>query len=281
MEKIRGGAFVIARQIFSSEFWLEKPCSWKIIWVFILGNVNHKDSSKLRRGEGFFDFASIHRRIGSDITEDMIKKFLRHGRRLGMLSTTRSTRGTIIKVLKYDKFQSLGNYTSTEISTGEAREKHERSTPINKNVKNDKNVKNTLSKDKEAKPRRANPCSYSLLPNETMSPIDDRDRSFPRKRVFGNEKIDWTLDYLEHKLGRNLAGQERWNRIYANHLAKKYGIGTVKKIIDWLGEPDNWWYAKISQISTVYKNADRFLAEMALPPQTKSRRERTIEESIK
>lgn len=95
-----------------------------------------------------------------------------------------------------------------------------------------------------------------------MSNIDDRDRSFPRTRTFGSEKIDWTLDYLEFKLGRKLTGKENWNRIYAGHMANKYGMGKTRRLIEWIATPENWWFDKVSQMGTVYKNADRLFAQM-------------------
>jgi hypothetical protein len=138
---INGGAFQIARKIFESDLWLNKPATWTKIWVYILGNVNHKKNGKFERGEGFFNLTRELKNIGKDITSDMVKKFCEYARRSEMVSTRRSTRGIIIKVIKYDVYQSLGNYVSTSLGTREAREKHERSTTINKNDKNDKNVK--------------------------------------------------------------------------------------------------------------------------------------------
>ena len=139
-DKIMGGAFMLSRQIFTSKIWQDKPSSWKIIWIYILGQVNHKDNDRFKRGEGFFNFSRelSTKNIGCDITSDMIKKFLQFARSSSMVSTKRSTRGTIIKVLNYNKYQTLSNYESTTSSTSKAREKHEESTPINKN---DKNVK--------------------------------------------------------------------------------------------------------------------------------------------
>ena len=136
---IFGGAFQIARKIFESNLWLNKPSTWKVIWIYILGNVNHQKNSIFERGEGFFNFSKNLRNIGNDITEDMVKHFCQYGRRLGMLSTRRSTRGVIIKVINYNTYQTMGNYIRTSLGTSQAREKHERSTTINKNDKNDKN----------------------------------------------------------------------------------------------------------------------------------------------
>ena len=143
-DKIYGGAFHLARQIFSSKIWLEKPSTWKIIWIYILGKVNHKKNGKFDRGEGFFNFSQELRLIGNDITYNMIRHSMGYFRKSGMISTRRSTRGMIIKVLKYNTYQTLSNFESTKKSTSRAQEKHKRSTPINKNVKNDKNDKNVV-----------------------------------------------------------------------------------------------------------------------------------------
>jgi hypothetical protein len=142
MDRIYGGSFQVARQLFSSEIWREKPSSWKVIWIYILGKVNHKKNGKFDRGEGFFNFSEERRQIGNDITSNMIKRFCQYALRSSMTSTKRSTRGMLIKVINYDKYQTLSNFTSTNQSTSKAREKHEPSTPINKNDKNDKNDKN-------------------------------------------------------------------------------------------------------------------------------------------
>ncbi len=140
-----GGAFQLARKLFSSEIWLNKPSSWKIIWIYILGKVNHQDNGKFMRGEGFFNFSQEIKAIGNDITPDIIKKFTKYARESSMIRTTRSTRGVVIKVLNYDKYQSLDNFRSTKQGTSKALEKHYRSTTINNNVNNDNNVNNIES----------------------------------------------------------------------------------------------------------------------------------------
>lgn len=140
-DHIQGGAFQIARRLFESDLWENKPSSWKVIWIYILGNVNHKENEHFERGEGFFNFSKDLRKVGNDITEDMVKKFCSYARINEMISTERSTRGMRIKVLNYNVYQTMGNYIRTSLSTSQARAKHEPSTPINKNEKNEK--KNT------------------------------------------------------------------------------------------------------------------------------------------
>lgn len=98
-----------------------------------------------------------------------------------------------------------------------------------------------------------------ILPDEIMSSYDDRDHSFPRRRLFGDEKIDWTLDYLEYRLGRKFIGQEKWNRIYARHLANKYGMKVVRELIEKIADPSNWWHEKITSVAMLYRGADKIL----------------------
>lgn len=140
-DPIKQGAFQIARKLYTSDIWLQKPSSWKIIWLYILGNVAHKNEGNFIRGRGFFNFSKDRRQIGVDISEDTIKKCLVYMRGCGMIRTTRSTRGMYVEVLNYNTYQDLDNYTAPP----EAREKHERSTPVHKNEKNEKNNTNTAT----------------------------------------------------------------------------------------------------------------------------------------
>jgi len=141
MNKIPGGAFIVARKIFQSDLWVNKPASWKVIWIYILGKVNHTARGDLDVGEGFFNFSKELKQIDIECTPDKIKKFLRYakggpGGRPGtdpLISTRKSTRGIIIKVLKYSEYQDLYNYRSTDPSTQRTESKHQPSTTIYNN----------------------------------------------------------------------------------------------------------------------------------------------------
>lgn len=142
-KKINGGAFLVARKIFLSPLWLKKPSSWKIIWIYILGKVNHKDTEGLKRGEGYFNFVVERKNIGNDITYNNIREFTRFARKWSMIDTTRTTRGVVVKVLQYEKFQTLYNYQNTTRNKIKTQAKQNKNTPIYKNGKNEKNEKNT------------------------------------------------------------------------------------------------------------------------------------------
>ena len=177
--KIQGGAFLIARKIFTSELWLRKPSTWKVIWVYILGKVNHEPYNGLDGGEGFFNFTEEIKYIGNDCTPDKIKKFLQYARESSMIRTTRSTRGMIVKVLNYSDYQDLTNFRRTNESTREAREKHERSTPIYNNGNNGNNGKKEKEEEKEIfnskeKPENFNDIDFANVPkNEEEHPYLD------------------------------------------------------------------------------------------------------------
>jgi hypothetical protein len=60
-----------------------------------------------------------------------------------MIDTTRTTRGVVVKVLQYEKFQTLYNYQNTTRNKIKTQAKQNKNTPIYKNGKNEKNEKNT------------------------------------------------------------------------------------------------------------------------------------------
>ena len=75
----------------------------------------------------------------------MVKSFCQYARTTSMIDTKRTTRGMIIKVTNYDRYQTLDNYkydeATTTPTTSEPRANHEPTTTINKNGKNGKNGK--------------------------------------------------------------------------------------------------------------------------------------------
>lgn len=146
---MQNGWVKIHRKIYDSELWLTKPLTWKIIWIYILGNVNHETKAGFERGEGFFNFTIERDLIDKTITIDMVKSFLRYARESGMLATKKTTRGIRIKVLKYNVYQDEGNRQTTSQTTREPPQNHHRTTTINKNVRREEGKKDT-SEDKSS-----------------------------------------------------------------------------------------------------------------------------------
>ncbi len=234
MNEYFDGATIWARKTIESDIFFWKPAEWFKIWFYIVSKVNHKDTKQFKRGEGFFNFENEKKQIC--VSDDQIKKFLQYGRRLGMLRTKRSTRGTIVTVCKYALYQDLGTYKSTKQSTREAREKHERSTPINKYEKNE------------------------IISKDITKPI-----GFDRRKVGmdvfaskGNAAVSSIITRLEQHLGGKLDGSVRNNRNFASHLLKKYTHEQIEAIFKAL-PLSKFWAGKITSTQSLYNHASQII----------------------
>ena len=134
---MRVGYTMWARQTIDSSIFVDKPDKWFKIWFYIVNRVNYLESTNYERGECFITTNEIIE--GTKATSDQIKKCLQWCRDSGMVSTTRSTRGMRIKVIKYNLFQSKEFYSSTR----EAPEKHQRSTTIVEEGKKERSLVKT------------------------------------------------------------------------------------------------------------------------------------------
>ena len=147
--ELHDGAFQTARKLFESDVWLYKPAQWAKIWIYIFGHVNHKSQKGFVRGEGYFNFSNEIRRIGIDVSYDQIRSLIKYAKLARMITATKTTRGIRIKVINYEKYQTLDNYrTATETATkttSKPQQNRNRTAMINKNEKNEKNVKNRLT----------------------------------------------------------------------------------------------------------------------------------------
>lgn len=240
--KIKGGAFQVARKVFESEIWLNKPSTWMKIWIYILGRVNHEAKNGFERGEGYFNFKQEIKAIGKDITEDTIKKCLAWHRDSGMISTRRSTRGIRLKVLNYNIYQTLDNF----VGTRKALEKHQRSTPINKNIriKELKNNTNT-GEDKSSQKKTFSPLGAELIKSfESINPACKRfygnttqreacdnlikEYTFERVKIVIERTLPKTniIEYFPH-IFTPLQLWEKWTALESK--AKEYKLKEVNK----------------------------------------------------
>lgn len=136
VDHVSSGYTKWARQTIDSDIFLKKPHVWFKIWFYLVNRANHADKGKYKRGECFLSYETICNATGA--TLDQTKKALGFMRDEHQISTKRSTRGTLITVNKYVYFQDSATYQKHQKSTREALEKHQRSTTINKNGKNEK-----------------------------------------------------------------------------------------------------------------------------------------------
>lgn len=149
MEKttIPNGAILISRLLLESDIFFRKPPEWLKIWIYILLRVNHTATKQFRRGEGYFNWNKETANL-KGLSSNQWHECVSWLKRAKQITTHKTTRGNIIFVLNYEKYQTLKNYkTDTETDTEtEAQPKHNRSTTdtICKNDNNDKNEKKGL-----------------------------------------------------------------------------------------------------------------------------------------
>lgn len=146
---VKGGATLWARQTIESEIFYWKPDKWFKVWFYVVNRVNHKKTRLFGRGECFINYKEIMKKVKA--TRGEVDHCIRYLKSATMIATRKTTRGMVLKVLNYNKYQTLDNYYSDIKSDtiGEigAIQKRHRSDTINKNVrKNDKNDKKILPK---------------------------------------------------------------------------------------------------------------------------------------
>lgn len=157
MKKINGGATIWARQTTQSDVFYWKPDKWFKIWFYIVNKVNHKDNKLFKRGTNFITYKEIE--VATKATHSQVDKFIRWSKQTTMLTTRKTTRGMVVKVLNYAFFQDLKNYTDDTVKdtpddTQTIRRRFKDDT-INKNGKNGNNdKKNTFDQFYFAYPRK-------------------------------------------------------------------------------------------------------------------------------
>ena len=210
IDRIPGGGIIIARQIEDSEIWLDKPPQWLKIWIHIIIATGHKNNPSFERGEGFFNFSRLLREglLGPGITRNQIVNFLDFARREAMITTTKTTRGIVIKVLKYDFYQTLDNYIAasetTNKDTTKPQRNHNETTTINKNDKYDKNDKNMDT-------------TYPSAPTGTDS-LD------PEKIKRERSPIEQLFDVFYFTINPTINFGNKTMRKDATHVLEKYGL---------------------------------------------------------
>ena len=143
MSKIDGGATLWARQTIDSDIFFNKPDVWFKIWFYLVNQVNHKDDKRFKRGTCFLKYDWIMDKTGA--TKNQVKHCIEYLKKDKMLATQKATRGFIVKVNKYNDFQTLDNYKKPQEKESkrntEGTQKEHRSHTINKYGKYGKNDK--------------------------------------------------------------------------------------------------------------------------------------------
>jgi hypothetical protein len=149
--KIKGGYYIKARRIQESEI-AHCPPHVREIWDWLLKEANHKTVTVhgqiIERGQCIRTYKDIqeglHWRVGwrkMTYTKWQCEEVMKKLRTLGMITTKKTTRGIIITIVNYDRFQDPSNYEDHNKYHKEHHNLPQTHHTINKNEKNEKNVK--------------------------------------------------------------------------------------------------------------------------------------------
>lgn len=147
---IKGGYYIKARCIQESEI-AHAPPHAREIWDWILLQANHKDTATCKRGQCIRTYKDIQEGLSWFIGYRKMKykkhqceNALKWLRKATMITTTKTTRGIVITVCNYDKFQDPKNYECYTKADTKATIKLQPPDTINKNDKKEKNDKNRI-----------------------------------------------------------------------------------------------------------------------------------------
>lgn len=124
------GKFFIAREIFESDIW-EKPPYFLKIWIWIIGRTNYK---RVKKGGQIYErgefLTSIPKIIEANkwmtgwrtekLSKDQVEVVLDFLRKTERITTKKTTRGSFIKVLNYDYYQTLPRHEANKEANNEA-----------------------------------------------------------------------------------------------------------------------------------------------------------------
>jgi hypothetical protein len=147
---IHGGYYIKARCIQNSDIATAPPYI-REIWDWLLKEVNHSDTDKIKRGQTLRTFHDIidglkwfigYRKM--TYNKGQCENAMRWLRNRGMITTMKTTRGLFITICNYDLYQDSKNYESNTEEGMKDTIKQQHSDTINKN---DKNVKKERRKN--------------------------------------------------------------------------------------------------------------------------------------
>lgn len=108
--KTKNGFTLWAKQTCDSKIFSDKPDHWFKVWFYIVSNVNFKENGRFERGQGLFTYNELVSVLTPKKSRSVIDRIMRWLKTDDMLTTRKTTRGFIITVLNYDKYQNLSNY---------------------------------------------------------------------------------------------------------------------------------------------------------------------------
>jgi len=193
------GATIWMRQTIDSDVFYWKPDKWFKIWFFIINRVNFKDTKQFKRGSAYIEYKEIC--LKTKASYKQVEKFIKWGKQEGMLEVEKSTRGNIIFVLNYAKYQdTVKNKKETlgeALGEAKGKQKGSKRDAIGEECNNDNNDNNTILPDKSGDNEVNKLLSIFLEINPAINFGNKTERKdlewFLSK--YGYEKVEATIRY--------------------------------------------------------------------------------------
>lgn len=183
MKRNNNGATVWARKTVESDVFFSKPDKWFKIWFYIISHVNYADCKELKKGENFMTYSEI--KLYTKATKSQIDKFIRWSKADDMLTTRKTTRGMIITVLNYAKYQTMDNYKSDTGKSTQTTARRQQDDTIKEEIKNIRNKESIIYSELSSQIQEVMKIFYSI--NPTLN--------------WGNKTSRSSAEYLIKKFG--------------------------------------------------------------------------------
>lgn len=233
---IEKGATIWARQTIESEIFYSKPDKWFKIWFYIIYRVNHKEKKQFKRGTCFTTYKEISQYTKANKNE--IDHCIRWLKSATMITTQKATRGFILNVVNYDKYQDLDNYKSDTESDNKSDLKATQKRHYKQECKNEKNNTKVLDKVKTSNPL----IDYIIIKTKELAHTPTLD---------GKNNRNMAFNLIRYKI---------------KPVLKDEGIleptdEQIRQSIDTIYEnasKDVYWSKQIKSVNSIYYNFNKF-----------------------
>lgn len=226
--KIEEGYVYIARALKYSDIWNNKPPSYLKLWLYILLSVNHKDTKLFPRGSNFFNLPDVAREIKLPL--NTVYKCISWLKSARQITTQKTTRGIVVNVLQYNKYQDPKTYNyQTESETKselKAKQKRNKCDTINNNDNNDNNVNNNKGENSSKETIGRIYDKYRELINDKAKLTEEATKKIKTRLK------SFTLEELEDAITK-FSGNE-WRMEHNSDKGMKWFFESDDKIAEFL-----------------------------------------------
>jgi len=233
---IQGGYYIKARCIQESDIAAKPPCV-RETWDWLLRNANHADNGKLQRGQLVRTLSDIKEGLAWYVgyrkmtySENQLKHSMKALRTLLMINATKTTRGMLITICNYERFQTPANYESTSESTIEIPTKAPRITFASPTINKNSN------KEEVSKIELVNQMPTKRQPDDALCDFELFWDCYPKKTDKAKAQQKFKTKVRESNFNLVMAGVKKYkDEIKLKNTGKQY----IKHAKSWL-EGECW-----------------------------------------